>query len=114
MKFLIIPTILLFSAFTLISCTMYESDARKYLREQGFEFSAKAKASQLQLSQKHCYKKLSYSPSQWENSETDIKYTIHYIDTTFSCTFEKTKPSFWSEEEYSLISKIVEYYISNL
>ena len=95
------------------SCSIYESDARKFLRERGFELTNSAKSNQ-QLSQKHCFQTSSTNIlPEWENVENSEKYIIRYYDTSFSCTFEKTKPLHWSEEELNLIEEIVAYYKEN-
>ena len=109
-----IPLLSIVSIIFLNSCSAYESDARKYLRERGFELTNSVKNNKVQLAEQHCFQvALNTAEPEWENLETPEKHIIRYYDASFSCTFERTKPKTWKEAELILIEEIVNHYSSN-
>ena len=103
--------ILILSLNYLAACSVYESDARKFIREQGLEFKAQTSATTNELAMKHCKTVFSsLVERQYETIETDNKFIVTYNSPQFRCDFERTKPQGFSPSDYDLISTIVEAY----
>lgn len=102
--------LLFFTFLAANSCSLYESDARKFLRERGLEFSNQAQANLFELSEKHCSDHEDHlAKPNWLEVETADKYIIVYTNHFFKCTFEKTQPSYWQEQELEQLREIVQY-----
>ncbi len=98
-----------------ISCSLYESDAREFLKEQGFEFSATNKASISSLANKHCFQTANSSQEpEWENNNSSEQEIINYYDSSYSCSFVKTNPNSWKASDYPILQEIVESYTAQL
>lgn len=108
---------------------MYESEARKFLRDQGFVYSRTEKANLTLQAQKHCFSSPNTTQKteqnidpelQLQNQETmddgwnyfsnSLANTIQYSSSEFTCLFNFPQPQVWSNNDISDIKEIVAAY----
>ena len=117
--FLFAPLILL----SLNSCSLYESDSRKFIKEQGLEFAADNRFSISTYSQKHCRtldgNKTKQAQEEWIEQNVQHKVQLdfyHYnseLAQTQFCRFLSQQETGFTSDDYQLIEEICDYYVSS-
>ena len=108
-----------FALLLLSSCSLYESEARKFIREQGLEFAAENVNSLSLSSKKHCqikYSQFSHSPLPWLEEDTANGYMVTCNDLSNAtlvlrqCRFLEPRTKSFTDLDYEVMNEVCSYF----